>query len=96
MEGMCEKRIYPVTAGEYKLLEEIGQGVSATVYRAVCLPFKEVVAIKALDLEKCNSNLVCDSLQRYILYFSGIRTFQLFTLVLLRRDYRCTRGCVNS
>ncbi|XP_024373407.1 uncharacterized protein [Physcomitrium patens] len=55
--GQSERRIYPVTAAEYKLLEEIGQGVSATVYRAICLPFKEVVAIKALDLEKCNSNL---------------------------------------
>jgi len=52
--------MYPVAAAEYKLLEEIGQGVSATVYRALCLPFKEVVAIKALDLEKCNANLVCD------------------------------------
>lgn len=57
MEGACEKRMYPVTAAEYKLLEEIGQGVSATVYRAICLPYKEVVAIKALDLEKCNGSL---------------------------------------
>jgi serine/threonine protein kinase len=58
MEGAGEKRMYPVTAAEYKLLEEIGQGVSATVYRAICLPYKEVVAIKALDLEKCNGSLV--------------------------------------
>lgn len=55
---MCERKVYPVTAGEYQVLEEIGQGASAVVYRAVCLPFKEVVAIKALDLEKCNSSLV--------------------------------------
>ena len=58
MEGGGEKRMYPLMATEYKLLEEIGQGVSAIVYRAMCLPFKEVVAIKALDLEKCNCNLV--------------------------------------
>ncbi|KAG0591959.1 hypothetical protein M758_1G207400 [Ceratodon purpureus] len=55
--GVCERKVYPVTAGEYQLLEEVGQGASAVVYRAVCLPFKEVVAIKALDLEKCNSSL---------------------------------------
>ncbi|KAG0579163.1 hypothetical protein M758_4G077900 [Ceratodon purpureus] len=53
----CERRKYPLTAADYKLLEEIGQGVSATVYRAMCLPYKEVVAIKALDLEKCSSSL---------------------------------------
>jgi serine/threonine-protein kinase OSR1/STK39 len=57
MEGACERRMYPLTAADYKLMEEIGNGLSATVYRAVCLPFKEVVAVKALDLERCNSNL---------------------------------------
>lgn len=60
MEGAVhsERKVYPVTAAEYQLLEEIGQGASAIVYRGMCLPHKEVVAIKALDLEKCNSNLV--------------------------------------
>ncbi|CAM6129750.1 unnamed protein product [Calypogeia fissa] len=60
MEGRGEekdKRMYPLFAADYKLLEEIGQGVSATVYRAICIPFNEVVAIKNLDLEKCSSNL---------------------------------------
>lgn len=47
MEGACERRTYPLTAADYKLMEEIGNGLSATVYRAVCLPFKEVVAVKA-------------------------------------------------
>jgi serine/threonine protein kinase len=56
--GQSERKIYSVKAAEYQLLEEIGQGASAVVYRAMCLPFKEVVAIKALDLEKCNSSLV--------------------------------------
>ncbi|KAH8972166.1 hypothetical protein BDL97_02G181500 [Sphagnum fallax] len=57
MEGQIEKRGFPVTAADYNLLEEIGQGASAIVYRAICLPFNEIVAIKSLDLEKCNSNL---------------------------------------
>ncbi|PPD83588.1 hypothetical protein GOBAR_DD19485 [Gossypium barbadense] len=42
---------------DYKLLEEIGYGASATVYRAIYLPFNDVVAIKCLDLDRCNSNL---------------------------------------
>eukprot|EP01018_Ginkgo_biloba_P014690 Gb_05752 [translate_table: standard] len=48
---------YPIGASDYKLCEEVGQGVSATVYRALCIPFNETVAIKMLDFEKCNSNL---------------------------------------
>ncbi|KAE8708826.1 hypothetical protein F3Y22_tig00110332pilonHSYRG00335 [Hibiscus syriacus] len=45
------KKKYPVGAEFYTLHEEIGQGVSATVRRAVCLPLDEVVAIKILDFE---------------------------------------------
>eukprot|EP00897_Mesotaenium_endlicherianum_P008646 jgi/Mesen1/780/ME000110S_11048 len=52
-----DTRKWPTNAADYMLLEEIGQGGSAIVYRAVCSPFKEVVAIKCLDLEKCNSSL---------------------------------------
>ncbi|KAM7256169.1 hypothetical protein ACFE04_011910 [Oxalis oulophora] len=37
--------------------EEIGHGASATVFRAIYIPFNEVVAIKCLDLDRCNSNL---------------------------------------
>ncbi|GAQ92864.1 Serine Threonine protein kinase [Klebsormidium nitens] len=51
------QRAYPTTAADYKLHEEIGQGVSAVVYRATCLPYMEVVAVKVLDLEKCNNSL---------------------------------------
>lgn len=58
LEGQGEKRTYPLISSEYKLFEEVGQGVSATVYRAHCLTYNETVAIKSLDLEKCNSNLV--------------------------------------
>lgn len=57
-EGQAGKRIYPVVASDYKLFEEVGQGVTATVYRAHCIPYNETVAIKSLDLERCNSNLV--------------------------------------
>lgn len=57
-EGQAEKRTYSLVGSDYKLFEEVGQGVTATVYRAHCLPFNETVAIKSLDLEKCNSNLV--------------------------------------
>lgn len=53
------KKKYSVNAKDYKLYEEVGEGVSASVYRALCVPFNEIVAIKILDLEKCNSDLVC-------------------------------------
>uniref|UniRef100_A0A7I4C9B2 Protein kinase domain-containing protein n=1 Tax=Physcomitrium patens TaxID=3218 RepID=A0A7I4C9B2_PHYPA len=56
-EGQMEKRKYPYGASDYKLFEEVGQGVTATVYRAHCIPYNETVAIKSLDLEKCNTNL---------------------------------------
>lgn len=58
MEQVSEKK-YPLNAADYKLYEEVGEGVSATVHRALCIPFNETVAIKVLDLEKCNNDLVC-------------------------------------
>ncbi|KAL7165615.1 hypothetical protein ACSBR2_041321 [Camellia fascicularis] len=48
---------YSVSPTDYKLLEEVGYGASATVFRAIYLPFNEVVAVKCLDLDRCNSNL---------------------------------------
>ncbi|KAG8384832.1 hypothetical protein BUALT_Bualt04G0159300 [Buddleja alternifolia] len=56
MEKASERK-YPLTANDYKLYEEVGEGVSATVYRALCVPLNEIVAIKVLDLEKCNNDL---------------------------------------
>lgn len=56
MAQKSEKK-HPLSSSEYKIYEEVGQGVSAIVYRALCIPFNEIVAIKVLDLEKCNSNL---------------------------------------
>ncbi|RDX84194.1 Serine/threonine-protein kinase fray2, partial [Mucuna pruriens] len=50
-------RNYSVNPSDYKLLEEVGYGASATVYRAIYLPYNEEVAVKCLDLDRCNSNL---------------------------------------
>lgn len=63
MEQVSEKK-YPLNAADYKLYEEVGEGVSATVHRALCIPLNEIVAIKVLDLEKCNNDLVCGLLFR--------------------------------
>ncbi|ONI30461.1 hypothetical protein PRUPE_1G252900 [Prunus persica] len=51
------KKNFPVDPKDYTLYEEVGQGVSATVYRALCIPLNIIVAIKVLDLEKCNNDL---------------------------------------
>ncbi|VFQ79037.1 unnamed protein product [Cuscuta campestris] len=48
---------YSANPDDYKLLEEVGYGASATVYRAIYLPLNDVVAVKCLDLDRCNSNL---------------------------------------
>ena len=53
-----EKKKYPIGPEFYKLFEEVGSGVSASVHRAQCLPFSEVVAIKILDFERDNCDLV--------------------------------------
>ncbi|CAL2260743.1 unnamed protein product [Prunus armeniaca] len=49
-------RSHSANPSDYKLLEEVGYGASATVYRAIYLPFNEVVAVKCLDLDRCGSN----------------------------------------
>ncbi|CAN6481116.1 unnamed protein product [Victoria cruziana] len=51
------RKSYPASPTDYQLMEEVGDGASATVYRAICIPFNEVVAVKCLDLDRCNSNL---------------------------------------
>lgn len=48
---------YPVNPSDYSLYDEVGVSSTAKVYRALCVPFKEVVAIKVLDLGNWNSNL---------------------------------------
>ena len=56
--GGAERRKYPIHVEDYELYEEIGQGVSAIVYRALCKPLDEIVAVKVLDFERTNSDLV--------------------------------------
>ncbi|KAJ8500904.1 hypothetical protein OPV22_011456 [Ensete ventricosum] len=52
-----ERKKYPIRAEDYQLREPVGQGVSASVYRALCIPLVEVVAIKIVDFERNNSDL---------------------------------------
>ncbi|KAK8503833.1 hypothetical protein V6N13_021617 [Hibiscus sabdariffa] len=54
---MGGSRSYSANRSDYRLLEEVGYGASATVYRAIYLPLNDVVAVKCLDLDRCNSNL---------------------------------------
>ncbi|CAI0408865.1 unnamed protein product [Linum tenue] len=58
MVGMGgSQRTFSANSNDYKLLEEVGYGASATVFRAIYLPTNEVIAVKCLDLDRCNSNL---------------------------------------
>ena len=52
---------FPTRASDYRLLEEIGRGAFAVVYRAICKPLDLVVAVKRVDLETCNGSLVSES-----------------------------------
>lgn len=61
IEIAMERKKYPIRAEDYQLFEMIGQGVSASVHRARCIPLAEVVAIKILDFERHNSDLVSSS-----------------------------------
>lgn len=49
------RRIYSTNRFDYVILDEIGNGGSATVYRAFYLPLNAVVAVKCLDLDRCNN-----------------------------------------
>ncbi|XP_074376509.1 serine/threonine-protein kinase BLUS1 isoform X2 [Apium graveolens] len=60
----ASERRFPLNEQDYRLFEEVGEGVSATVYRALCIPLNETVAIKVLDLEKCNNDL--DGIRREV------------------------------
>ncbi|KAK4374686.1 hypothetical protein RND71_005363 [Anisodus tanguticus] len=63
-----EKRTqYPIGSEHYTLYEEIGQGVSALVHRALCIPLNEIVAIKILDFERDRCDLNCVSREAQIM-----------------------------
>ncbi|KZV17837.1 hypothetical protein F511_01646 [Dorcoceras hygrometricum] len=54
---------YPLDSKCYEVIDEIGRGVSAVVYKAICIPLNSsVVAIKAIDLERTRADL--DSVRR--------------------------------
>uniref|UniRef100_A0A2N9GMS7 Protein kinase domain-containing protein n=1 Tax=Fagus sylvatica TaxID=28930 RepID=A0A2N9GMS7_FAGSY len=73
-----EKKKYPIGPEHYTLYEEVGQGVSASVQRALCKPFNEVVAIKILDFERDNCDLdeivksVCAKYRRLRIHWLSI------------------------
>ena len=82
------QRIYSANPSDYKLLEEVGYGATATVYRAIYLPSNEVVAVKCLDLDRCNSNLVrlllshSLSLSQYALVFFFFFCVEIFGFIV--------------
>ncbi|KAI3469716.1 hypothetical protein Pfo_026379 [Paulownia fortunei] len=48
---------YPLDENCYKILDQIGGGVSAVVFKAICVPMNScVVAIKVIDLEKSQAD----------------------------------------
>ncbi|CAI9113817.1 OLC1v1014498C1 [Oldenlandia corymbosa var. corymbosa] len=52
-----DRKKYPIGVEHYTLYEEVGTGVSASVHRALCIPYNEIVAIKILDFERDNCDL---------------------------------------
>ncbi|KZV21423.1 serine/threonine-protein kinase fray2 [Dorcoceras hygrometricum] len=54
---MEKEKKYPIGAEHYTLYEEVGTGASASVYRALCNPLNDIVAVKILDFERNNCDL---------------------------------------
>jgi hypothetical protein len=49
---------FTVNPADYRLMEEVGYGAHAVVYRAVFLPSNATIAVKCLDLDQLNNNIV--------------------------------------
>ncbi|KAN0053289.1 hypothetical protein ACTA71_009738 [Dictyostelium dimigraforme] len=51
---------YPSAANQYNLIEPIGEGTEGRVFKAFCIPLKENVAIKVVELDKMDPQFVKD------------------------------------
>ena len=56
-EGEADARTWPTAEGDYEKQAEAGVGASSRVWRALCKPLGEVVALKTVELEKMNRDL---------------------------------------
>ncbi|KAF9607667.1 hypothetical protein IFM89_037900 [Coptis chinensis] len=70
--GYIYEKSFPVNAKDYEVYEEVGEGVSATVYRALCIPLNVPVAVKVLDLEKCSNDSLLASIRREVHTMSSL------------------------
>ncbi|KAK2371289.1 serine/threonine-protein kinase BLUS1 [Trifolium repens] len=56
--NLSERVVYPLDSSSYKILDEIGAGNSAVVYKAICIPINSTpVAIKSIDLDRSRPDL---------------------------------------
>lgn len=60
---------YPPDVDQYDLLDEIGTGARSKVYRALCKPLSEEVAIKIIDLEQYSSNILEEITVRFAFFY---------------------------
>lgn len=82
-----EKEKYPIGAENYILYEEIGTEASALVHRALCNPLNEIVAIKILDFERGNCDLVIPLFSNLAKRFNAIFIVLLIQLVMYFKEF---------